>query len=80
MARKSSFKSPSSSTVQVRLHRDAKTGNWIAKRILSKDGKLMVKGGPVTGGESRAVIKPMGETKLKPHQLSKLINHMKLPG
>lgn len=60
-------------------YRDARTGQVVVDEIVSETGKVVVKGGPITGGKNRQVLKPPGRTKLQTKQLDKLIALMKLP-
>lgn len=63
------------------IRRDPATGRVVVDDILSSMGNLVVKGGPITGGNSRRVFVPQGRTKMSRKTLNELVRlmRMKLP-
>jgi hypothetical protein len=67
------------SNARVRIYRSELTGQWMTDDIVGKNGKLLVKGGPITEGAKRTVLFPQGATILSASRLRELIGHLRLP-
>jgi len=63
----------------IRIHRDARSGQWVTDDIVSNTGRVLVQGGPITGGVKRKVLVPTGPSRLSKSALRELVEHMRLP-
>ena len=81
-ARRKTPRSPSStefSGLRFRIRFDPRTGNYVTDDIKTRNGRVVVKGGRISGGPRIYVPPcPSGPTKYSKQRLDKLIRSMRL--
>ena len=82
VARRKTLKDPSSSEIsglKFRIRFDPRTGNYFTDDIKTRSGRVVIKGGRLTGGP-RIDLPPVpsGPTRISKRRLDKLIRSMHL--